>query len=216
MVTQVVAILLLMLGNHVWLFWLLGQAALWMVLVASLWSALDYYRRFGGVLAHAKATPFDAAGNRDAARRPRVRSRDSHTMGKKSAQAPAESAALQDRSRSIATFSSVNPQVRVLEVLRAPGTPRSAARTTAGPRVRGRGSPVRRPGGSRRHPAVCTRDPRRGFPGSGRWRRGSSGAYSRSVRPGNWNRSGDRGASRSRARASARRFRRGEIGRSAR
>ena len=74
MVTQVVAILLLILGNQVWLFWLLGQVALWLVLIASLWSALDYYRRFGGVLAHSKATPFDAPATR----------RDD-TIGKKSA-----------------------------------------------------------------------------------------------------------------------------------
>lgn len=86
MVTQVVAILLLMLGNHVWLFWLLGQAALWVVLVASLWSALDYYRRFGGVLAHAKATPFDAGAGRQAPPRP-APDAGGHTMGKKSASA---------------------------------------------------------------------------------------------------------------------------------
>ncbi len=64
MVTQVVAILLLILGNQGWLFWLLGQVALWLVLVASLWSALDYYRRFGGVLAHSRTTPFDAPASR--------------------------------------------------------------------------------------------------------------------------------------------------------
>ena len=64
MVTQVVAILLLILGNQVWLFRVLGQVALWLVLVASLWSALDYYRRFGGVLAHPKAAPFDATTHR--------------------------------------------------------------------------------------------------------------------------------------------------------
>ncbi len=64
MVTQVIAILLLILGNQVWLFWLLGQAALWLVLVASLWSAVDYYRRFGGVLAHSKAAHLDAPSSR--------------------------------------------------------------------------------------------------------------------------------------------------------
>lgn len=72
MVLQVVAILLLILGNQVWLFLLLGQVALWLVLVTSLWSALDYYRRFGGVLAHPKDAPFDAAaGGGDAAARKR-------------------------------------------------------------------------------------------------------------------------------------------------
>ena len=64
MVTQVVAILLLILGNQAWLFRMLGQAALWLVLVTSLWSALDYYRRFGGVLAHSRPAPFDAATHR--------------------------------------------------------------------------------------------------------------------------------------------------------
>ena len=64
MVTQVVAILLLILGNQVWLFWALGQVALWLVLVASLWSASDYYRRFGGVLTHSKAAPFEPAKRR--------------------------------------------------------------------------------------------------------------------------------------------------------
>ena len=60
MVAQVVAILLLILGNQVWIFWLLGQVALWLVLVVSLWSAVDYYRRFGGVLAHSKAAHFES------------------------------------------------------------------------------------------------------------------------------------------------------------
>ena len=64
MVTQVVAILLLILGNQVWLFWALGQVALWLVLVASLWSAIDYYRRFGGALAHSRVAPFEAANHR--------------------------------------------------------------------------------------------------------------------------------------------------------
>lgn len=64
MVTQVAAILLLILGNQVWLFWLLGQVALWLVLVTSLWSAVDYYRRYGGVLAHSKPTHFDTPATR--------------------------------------------------------------------------------------------------------------------------------------------------------
>ena len=50
MVVQVAAILLLILGNEAWLFWLLGQCALWMVLIVALWSAVDYYRRFSHVL----------------------------------------------------------------------------------------------------------------------------------------------------------------------
>ena len=64
MVTQVLAILLLILGNQVWLFWLAGQAALWLVLVTSLWSAADYYRRFGGVLAHARPASLEAPAPR--------------------------------------------------------------------------------------------------------------------------------------------------------
>lgn len=64
MVTQVAAILLLILGNQVWLFLLLGQVALWLVLVTSLWSAVDYYRRFGGVLAHSKPAQFDSPAAR--------------------------------------------------------------------------------------------------------------------------------------------------------
>jgi CDP-diacylglycerol--glycerol-3-phosphate 3-phosphatidyltransferase len=64
MVTQVVAILLLILGNQVWLFWALGQVALWLVLVASLWSAIDYYRRFGDALAHSRVAPFEPANRR--------------------------------------------------------------------------------------------------------------------------------------------------------
>ena len=67
MVTQVVAILFLILGNQVWLFWALGQVALWLVLVASLWSAIDYYRRFGGVLAHSRVTSFEPADRRPGA-----------------------------------------------------------------------------------------------------------------------------------------------------
>jgi CDP-diacylglycerol---glycerol-3-phosphate 3-phosphatidyltransferase len=52
MVTQVVAILLLMLGweRQPWLL-LLGQAALWIVLTTALVSAADYYRRFNRALA---------------------------------------------------------------------------------------------------------------------------------------------------------------------
>lgn len=64
MAAQVVAILLLLLGTQVWLFGVAGTAALWLVLVTALWSAIDYYRRFGGVLAQAKVAPFDAANRR--------------------------------------------------------------------------------------------------------------------------------------------------------
>ena len=47
MVSQVVAILLLLLGwERLPALLVLGQAALWVVLVAALVSAIDYYRRF--------------------------------------------------------------------------------------------------------------------------------------------------------------------------
>ena len=52
MVVQVGAILLLILGDEAWLFWFLGQCALWVVLIVALLSAVDYYRRFSYVLAH--------------------------------------------------------------------------------------------------------------------------------------------------------------------
>ena len=64
MVAQVVAILLLMLGNQVWLFFLLGQIALWGVLVAALVSAADYYRRYNRVLANPKVADFETARRR--------------------------------------------------------------------------------------------------------------------------------------------------------
>ena len=50
MASQVVAILLLILGNQAWIFWLLGTIALWLVLTAAIWSAIDYYRQYGGVI----------------------------------------------------------------------------------------------------------------------------------------------------------------------
>jgi len=54
MVAQVVAILALILAHGEWndVFYLdrIGEAALWLAVVASLISAADYFRRFGGVL----------------------------------------------------------------------------------------------------------------------------------------------------------------------
>lgn len=64
MVAQVVAILLLILGNQVWLFWVLGQVALWIVLWTALASAADYYRRFSRVLASPKVADFETARRR--------------------------------------------------------------------------------------------------------------------------------------------------------
>ena len=47
MVSEVVAIVLLTLGqDYLQDFFVLGQVALWVVLVTALVSALDYYRRF--------------------------------------------------------------------------------------------------------------------------------------------------------------------------
>jgi len=51
MVSQVIAILLLILGkDHLQQFFVLGQAALWVVLIIALLSAFDYYRRFSASL----------------------------------------------------------------------------------------------------------------------------------------------------------------------
>jgi hypothetical protein len=47
MVAQIVTILLLLLGQeHVPLFYTLGQVGLWVVVILSLASAIDYVRRF--------------------------------------------------------------------------------------------------------------------------------------------------------------------------
>ena len=51
MVSQVTAVLLLILGEHVPLFAALGRIALWIAMIAALASAFDYYRRFNGVIA---------------------------------------------------------------------------------------------------------------------------------------------------------------------
>jgi len=51
MVSQVTAVLLLILGEHVPTFAFLGRIALWIALIAALASAFDYYRRFNGVIA---------------------------------------------------------------------------------------------------------------------------------------------------------------------
>ncbi len=69
MVAQVVAILLLMLGNQVWLFYVLGTIALWFVLIAAIVSAVDYYRRYSRVLADSKVADFEAARRASHSRR---------------------------------------------------------------------------------------------------------------------------------------------------
>lgn len=55
MASQVIAILLLILGrDHLQGFFVLGQVALWIVVIAAVVSALDYYRRFNNVLSGGK------------------------------------------------------------------------------------------------------------------------------------------------------------------
>ncbi len=64
MVAQVVAILLLILGrDHLQGFVVLGQIALWLVLIAAVASAIDYYRRFSR-LTNPKIADFSAARER--------------------------------------------------------------------------------------------------------------------------------------------------------
>lgn len=64
MVAQVVAILLLMLSNQVWLFLVPGLLALWLVLATALWSAADYYRRYNRVLSNSNVASFEVARRR--------------------------------------------------------------------------------------------------------------------------------------------------------
>lgn len=67
MVTQVVAILALILGrDQRQPFFLIGQLALWLVLATALVSAFDYYRRFKYVLANPNVADFETAKLRSA------------------------------------------------------------------------------------------------------------------------------------------------------
>ena len=70
MASQVVAIVLLLIFGRDPLqqFFILGQIALWVVMVTALVSALDYYRRFSHVLSP-KVADFSAAAKRQAVRR---------------------------------------------------------------------------------------------------------------------------------------------------
>ena len=62
MVSQVIAILLLILGReYLQQFFVLGQIALWVVLATALVSAADYYRRFTQARSHPRITDFEAA-----------------------------------------------------------------------------------------------------------------------------------------------------------
>jgi CDP-diacylglycerol--glycerol-3-phosphate 3-phosphatidyltransferase len=66
MVAQVVAILALILAHGgAWPFMMLGQAALWVVLVTALVSAADYFRRFNMIL-NPRVADFTAARERRA------------------------------------------------------------------------------------------------------------------------------------------------------
>lgn len=64
MITQVVAILLLMLGKQVTLFYILGTIALWGVLVIALVSGVDYYRRYNRLLNQPNVSDFATARDR--------------------------------------------------------------------------------------------------------------------------------------------------------
>ena len=65
MMSQVIAILLLILGReYLQGFFILGQIALWVVVVTALVSAADYYRRFTRVGSHPQVTDFEAARRR--------------------------------------------------------------------------------------------------------------------------------------------------------
>ena len=65
MLSQVIAILLLILGReYLQQFFILGQLALWVVVVTALVSAADYYWRFTQVGSHPHVTDFEAARRR--------------------------------------------------------------------------------------------------------------------------------------------------------
>ena len=65
MMSQVVAILLLILGReYLQGFFILGQIALWVVVVTALVSAADYYRRFTQAGSRPQVTDFEAARRR--------------------------------------------------------------------------------------------------------------------------------------------------------
>ena len=59
MMSQVIAILLLILGGELRQFFVLGQIALWVVVATALASALEYYRRFTVAGTHPKDNRFE-------------------------------------------------------------------------------------------------------------------------------------------------------------
>jgi CDP-diacylglycerol--glycerol-3-phosphate 3-phosphatidyltransferase len=65
MMSQVIAILLLILGReYLQQFFVLGQIALWVVVVTALVSAGDYYRRFAKMQSDPRVTDFEVARRR--------------------------------------------------------------------------------------------------------------------------------------------------------
>ena len=69
---EVVAILLLILGNQGRGFFVFGQVALWLVLVTALLSAANYYSRFSRVLIHSTVADFESARRRATEKRVNV------------------------------------------------------------------------------------------------------------------------------------------------
>ena len=68
MTSQVIAILLLMLGtDHVREFFVLGRIALWIVVITAVASAVDYYRRFNWTAGPRDASELPDGGRRDGA-----------------------------------------------------------------------------------------------------------------------------------------------------
>ena len=73
MIAQIVAILALILGkDHLQGFFVIGQVALWVVVVTALVSAADYFRRFGMFL-NPKVVPLSSVSPPAAASTPNVR-----------------------------------------------------------------------------------------------------------------------------------------------
>ena len=71
MMSQVIAILLLILGEeYLQQFFILGQIALWVVVVTALISAADYYRRFTQVGSNQQVTNFESARRRTTEKKP--------------------------------------------------------------------------------------------------------------------------------------------------
>jgi CDP-diacylglycerol--glycerol-3-phosphate 3-phosphatidyltransferase len=64
MVMEIVAILLLMLGNQVQLFYVFGTVVLWGVMIVALVSAADYYRRYNLVLSDQPVADFEEGRRR--------------------------------------------------------------------------------------------------------------------------------------------------------